>query len=150
MCKEGKEEKEEESRAHKRENTHAGNHVVRTLIKKKWKDSSVNTKYNFDLQQTVILLIYVLLIEYPTIRNIRKYKLAILFNGRKYIDKRPISTERDVNTVRISSWPHLEKCSLGTKFASYIYTIWFLMPFERKMFYTTLSKEFIHLETEIE
>ena len=72
MCKEGKEEKEEESRAHKRENTHAGNHVVRTLIKKKWKDSSVNPKYNFDLQQTVILLIYVLLsvlIEYPTIRN---------------------------------------------------------------------------------
>ena len=56
MCKEGKEEKEEESRAHKRENTHAGNHVVRTLIKKKWKDSSVNPKYNFDLQQTVILL----------------------------------------------------------------------------------------------
>ena len=83
MCKEGKEEKEEESRAHKRENTHAGNHVVRTLIKTKWKDSSVNPKYNFDLQQTVILLIYVLLIEYPTIRNIRKYKLAILFNGRK-------------------------------------------------------------------
>ena len=35
MCKEGKEEKEEESRAHKRENTHAGNHVVRTLIKKR-------------------------------------------------------------------------------------------------------------------
>ena len=69
MCKEGKEEKEEESRAHKRENTHAGNHVVRTLIKTKWKDSSVNPKYNFDLQQTVILLIYVLLIEYPTIRN---------------------------------------------------------------------------------
>ena len=59
MCKEGEEEKEEESRAHKRENTHAGNHVVRTLIKKKWKDSSVNPKYNFDLQQTVILLIYV-------------------------------------------------------------------------------------------
>ena len=34
MCKEGKEEKEEERRAHKRENTHAGNHVIRTLIKK--------------------------------------------------------------------------------------------------------------------
>ena len=37
MCKEGEEEKEEESRAHKRENTHAGNHVVRTLIKKEMK-----------------------------------------------------------------------------------------------------------------
>ena len=34
MCKEEKGEKEEETRAHKRENTHAGNHVVRTLIKR--------------------------------------------------------------------------------------------------------------------